>query len=91
MMISTITALILAAISFGLVRGGLGVVAAVAVGVFSYLSVYFAMPTLAYGFAGLPTTPLLQMHPFFKIPAGSSLSPRRSARPAPVGTFRPAS
>lgn len=54
MMISLTIAVILAAISFGLIRGGYGLAAAICVGIFSFLFVYLGLPTLAYGFIGLP-------------------------------------
>ena len=54
MMISLIFAAVLAAISFAIVRGGLGIVSAICVGLFSWMYVYFGLPTLEYGFSGVP-------------------------------------
>lgn len=54
MLISFIFAVIFAAISFACIRGRAGVFAAATTAIVTYLSVYFGMPTLSYGFYGIP-------------------------------------
>ncbi len=54
MMISLLFAAIFAVISFVIIRGGWGIVSAVCSGIFTWLYMYFGMPTLAYGFIGFP-------------------------------------
>lgn len=54
MLISFIFTVIFAAISFACIRGRLGIFAAATTAIVTYLSVYFWIPTLSYGFYGIP-------------------------------------
>ena len=54
MLISFIFAVIFAGISFACIRGSSGIFTAVLTGIVTYLLVYFGLPTLSYGFYGIP-------------------------------------
>jgi len=54
MLISFIFAVIFAGISFACIRGSTGIFTAVLTGIVTYLLVYFGLPTLSYGFYGIP-------------------------------------
>lgn len=59
MLISLIFAAIFAAVSFACIRGALGIFVAVLTAIVTYLLVYFGLPTLSYGFYGIPFFVLL--------------------------------
>lgn len=53
-MYGLIFGIIFAAISFGILRGGIGAVVAILCGLFGFATGYIGMPTLAYGWFGIP-------------------------------------